>query len=76
MGTDQMLRMRKDTNGLWHAVGSTPCEECGCLFDYSLDEPGVVWEAGARVDDRCLNELCTCHLMPIQGLPFKLNFAS
>ena len=67
---------RKDAKGRWHAVATAPCEECGCPFDYSLDEPGLIWEAGSTVDGECLNDLCECHLMPIEGLTFRLNFAS
>ena len=76
MDASQVAEKRRDTKGRWHSVAAAPCEDCGCLYDYSLDEPGVVWEAGARVDDNCLDELCECHLMSIQGLPFKLNLAS
>jgi hypothetical protein len=64
---------RQDGAGRWHLVASTPCEDCGCNYDYSLEEPGIVWEPGETVEAGCLDELCDCHVFPVLGLRFKLN---
>jgi hypothetical protein len=57
-------------------VATAPCEECGCAYDYSIDDPGIVWEAGSAIDANCLNELCDCHLLPVHGTPVRLNLRS
>lgn len=67
------VKTRRDSAGRWHIVASTPCEECGCPYDYSLDEPGIVWEAGGDIDPDCLDDMCDCHVVPVMGLVFKLN---
>ena len=58
---------------MWHSVGSAPCEECRCLYDYSIDVPGVIWEAGSAIADTCMNEACECHLLPVEGLVFRFR---
>ena len=75
-GIEAFVATRRDVRGKWHRVGSAPCEECGCPYDYSLDDPGVFWEAGANTSGDCLDEMCDCHVMPVLGLPVKLHFAS
>ena len=67
---------RLDTTGRLHRVRSAPCEECGCSYDYSIDEPGMLWEAGPAIEDGCLDPVCECHVIPVIGLPFHLNVAS
>jgi hypothetical protein len=68
--------IRTDVGGRHHRVASSPCEECGCLFDYSLEEPGVIWEAGPDIGDECVNQLCVCHVLPSRGLPAGLHFVA
>jgi hypothetical protein len=70
------LNTRQDSTGRWHIVRSTPCEECGCPYHYSIDEPGLVWEAGDEISAACTESMCDCHLNPLKGLTFKLNLAS
>lgn len=65
--------MRRDGNGRWHRVGSAPCEGCGCLYDYSIDELGIVWEAGPSTEADCSDPRCDCHVTPIVGSPFHVN---
>ncbi len=65
---------RQDIAGFWHRVNTAPCEECGCPYDYSLDEVGVIWEAGENVEEDCLDATCDCHITPVAGLRFRLNF--
>jgi hypothetical protein len=65
--------MRQDSIGTWHIVTTTPCEECGCPYAYSLDELGLVWEAGPNIEDSCLNDTCDCHVIPVMGARFKLH---
>lgn len=67
---------RQNTAGRSHVVASTPCEECGCHYDHSLDEPGIVLEAAEAIEEGCLDGLCDCHVFPAVGIRFKLNFAS
>jgi hypothetical protein len=67
---------RRDVRGKWHRVESAPCEECGCPYDYSVDDPGVFWEAGSNLSEDCLDSMCDCHVMPVLGLPVSLHFAS
>jgi hypothetical protein len=68
--------MRRDSAGVWHLVATTPCEECGCPYAYSLDEFGIVWEAGPNIGDGCLDDMCGCHVIPVMGLLFNLHLAS
>jgi hypothetical protein len=75
--TEPAVLSRQDVTGRWHRVASAPCEACGCCFEYSLDEPGVVvWEAGDTIEEGCLDDLCDCHVAPVSGLRFKLNLVS
>lgn len=65
---------RQDDTGRWHRVASTPCEDCGCRYQYSVDEPGiVVWEPGEAVEEGCVDDLCDCHVAPVSGVRFKVN---
>ena len=68
--------IRQDRNGRWHQVGSAPCEECGCLYDFSTDELGIIWEAGPSIAADCLDPLCDCHVTPILGTPFHVTTKS
>jgi hypothetical protein len=74
--TEESEKHLRDVAGRRHRVSSAPCEECGCSYWYSLDEPGLVWEAGTEVEDDCLDILCDCHLDPIMGLRFRIHLAS
>jgi len=73
---DTELGVRVDTNGTWHTVASAPCEDCGCPYDFSLDTPGLVWEAGSNIDPDCLDDMCDCHVVPAMGQVFALHLAS
>jgi hypothetical protein len=64
---------RRDSQGVWHPIATAACEECGCPYDYSIDEPGLVWEAGEDISDECLDPVCDCHVIPVEGLRFRLN---
>lgn len=66
---------RLDAAGRWHDVASTPCDECGCPWDYSIDEPGLVWEPGPRIEDECSDPECDCHVAPIMGMRFLVRAA-
>jgi hypothetical protein len=70
------LTTKMDANGRWHTAASTPCEECGCLYFYSVDTPGTLWEAGPDIDDACLDDMCDCHVVPVMGVVFRLNLSS
>ena len=74
--TEKRLVRRMDTTGQWHRVATAPCEACGCAYDFSLDEPGIIWEPGEVHSPDCLDDLCDCHVFPVMGLRFKLNLAS
>jgi hypothetical protein len=68
--------MRQDSDHVWHLVATAPCEECGCPYAYSLDELGIVWEAGPNIEQDCLDDMCDCHVLPVAGLRFSLHLAS
>jgi hypothetical protein len=70
---DTRLTLRQDQEGHWHTAAAASCEECCCRYFYSLDRPGIVWEAGADIDDACLNDLCDCHITPVRGQVFRLS---
>jgi hypothetical protein len=78
MTTNQLLEertsFRQDTIGRMYRVGWTPCEACGCAYHYSIDEPGVIWEAGDEISADCIDSMCECHMDPVMGLPFELHF--
>jgi hypothetical protein len=67
---------RKDARGKWHRAASTPCEACGCMSFYSVDHPGIVWEAGPDIEPECLDDMCECHVMPVMGQVFRLNLSA
>ena len=64
---------RQDAIGNRYLVGTAPCEECGCPFDFSVEPPGVVWEAGSEIQEECSDPACECHIDPIIGLPFLVH---
>jgi hypothetical protein len=64
---------RQDSRGRWHDVGSAPCEECGCLYDYSIDDLGIIWDAGPAIGPECAHELCDCPVTPVMGIPFHIT---
>jgi hypothetical protein len=68
------IRTRLDSSGRSHAVESEPCEGCGCLFDYAIDNPAIIWEAGPDIEPDCLDSMCDCHVVPTMGLTFRLHF--
>lgn len=70
---DTELGVRQDAKGRWHTVAAKPCEDCGCPYDYSLDVPGIVWEAGANIDRECLDDMCDCHVVPVMGQVFLIH---
>ena len=75
MGVQEIeARRRRDTLGVWHEVATAPCEECGCLYDYSIDVPGLAWEAGEAASPSCPDPTCDCHVLPENGVPFLLHF--
>ncbi|MBI4260591.1 MAG: hypothetical protein HY658_08500 [Actinobacteria bacterium] len=66
------LVLRADVGGHRHRVARTPCDDCGCPWEYSIDEPGVFWEPGpARADD-CGDRACDCHIAPLDGIRFRV----
>jgi hypothetical protein len=67
---------RQDTEGKWYVVATAPCDECGCDWDYSVDQPGVLWEPGPDIDEECSDPECLCHVAPIMGMPFLVHLAS
>jgi hypothetical protein len=73
---EERASTRQDIAGHWHAVEAAPCEQCGCPFDYSVDEPGVIWEAGASIAEGCVDDMCECHVTPIEGLIFALHLST
>jgi hypothetical protein len=73
---DTELGVRLDGGGRWHTVAAAPCEDCGCPYDFSLDTPGLVWEAGSNIEPECLDDMCDCHITPARGQVFVLHLAS
>jgi hypothetical protein len=80
MTTSQLLEermsFRQDSTGRTFRVGWAPCEECGCAYHYSIDEPGVIWDAADEISAACIDTLCDCHMDPVMGLPFELHFGA
>jgi hypothetical protein len=60
-------RYRHDQRGWWHEVDSAPCDDCGCRYDYSIDQPGALWEAGPSIEGGCRDRRCDCHADPMMG---------
>jgi len=73
---DREVTVRLDESGIPHAVASIPCIECGCPWEYSLDELGLWWDAGPEISQDCTDPLCDCHLDATRGLRFRANVAS
>ena len=73
---NEEVSARQDARGHWHDVGSAPCETCGCLYDYSIDELGIIWDAGSTIGTGCVDELCECHVTPVMGIPFRVTVRS
>jgi hypothetical protein len=71
--TEPVTGHRQDAAGAWHVVRTAPCDGCGCPWDYSVDEVGLVWEPGPEIDDACTDPQCDCHVAPIRGMPFRVR---
>jgi hypothetical protein len=72
---EHQAQEKQDEAGFWHKVASTPCEECGCAYFYSLDEVGLWWEPGDDVELGCRDQQCDCHVKPVQGIRFTVRSA-
>ena len=65
---ERAVELRRDLAGDWHQVATIPCGECGCPWTYSIDDPGLWWDAGAEYSRDCSDLLCECHVAPSQGV--------
>jgi hypothetical protein len=64
---------RRGSEGFWYEVESATCDECGCPYQYAVDDPYLVWEPGDEVRADCLDPLCDCHVMPTRSWTLRHN---
>jgi hypothetical protein len=65
---------RRDPRGAWHEVESAACEECGCPYQYAVDDPYLVWEPGDKQTADCLDPMCDCHVIPARSWALRPGF--
>lgn len=73
--SEHVRPLLEDSAGIWHRVGTAPCDECGCEVCYSLDEPGIWWDPGHDIAKGCVDARCECHTAPVRGVRFALHAA-